>query len=208
MSSAFAVYLELGFRHIADLAGYDHILFVVALSAGYSLAQWRQLLVLVTAFTVGHSLTLALATLQVVQVSSAWVEFLIPVTIVLTGLYSLRETRRPPATEAGPSGTAPPLGARGVKYGMALFFGLIHGLGFSNFLRAILGEEESLVWPLFSFNVGLEVGQLAILAVILAVGWAATRGAGLSPVAWTRVLSVAAVGPALFLVAGRIPWAG
>ena len=85
MGSAFAVYLQLGFHHIADLAGYDHILFVVALAAGYDLRHWRHLLVLVTAFTVGHSVTLALATLRVVPVPTAWVEFLIPVTIVATG---------------------------------------------------------------------------------------------------------------------------
>jgi hypothetical protein len=111
MHSTFAVYLRLGFDHIADLRGYDHILFVVALSAGYALAQWRQLLVLVTAFTVGHSVTLALATLRLVSVSTAWVEFLIPVTIVATGAFTLWESRG--ATEGAgesvrPGATAPP----------------------------------------------------------------------------------------------------
>ena len=93
MHSTFAVYLHLGFDHIADLRGYDHILFIVALAAGYALTHWKHLLVLVTAFTVGHSITLALATLRIVSVSTAWVEFLIPVTILATGLFNLVERR-------------------------------------------------------------------------------------------------------------------
>lgn len=200
MGSAFAVYLELGFRHIADLAGYDHILFVVALAAGYRLRDWRTLLILVTAFTVGHSVTLVLATLRWVTVDSAWVEFLIPLTIAVTGLYTLWETRTgaPPAVADGPP-------ARRVKYGMALFFGLIHGLGFSSFLRALLGEEESLLWPLFSFNVGLEVGQVLILAVVLLLTAAVTGFSPLRPATWTRILSVGTVGPALVLLARRLP---
>jgi len=119
MHSAFAVYLHLGFDHIADLRGYDHILFVVALSAGYGLEHWRQLLVLVTAFTVGHSLTLVLATLRLVTVSSAWVEFLIPLTIVATGVFTILETTTAPERLHRPGR------ARRVKYAMALFFGLI-----------------------------------------------------------------------------------
>ncbi|HSG46583.1 MAG TPA: HupE/UreJ family protein, partial [Longimicrobiales bacterium] len=199
MGSAFAVYLELGFHHIADLAGYDHILFVVALAAGYDLRHWRHLLVLVTAFTVGHSVTLALATLRVVPVPTAWVEFLIPVTIVATGLYTLWETRRhDPDAERDRH-------AREVKYAMALSFGLIHGMGFSTFLRALLGAEESIAWPLFAFNVGLEAGQAAILLCVLLLTAAITGFSPLRPVTWTRILSVGTVGPALALLAGRLP---
>jgi hypothetical protein len=200
MSSAFTVYLELGFRHIADLAGYDHILFIVALAAGYRLSQWKHLLVLVTAFTVGHSVTLALATLDLVRVRGDWVEFLIPLTILLTALYTLWESWRLPGSDA-----ARLRHAREFKYGMALLFGLIHGMGFSNFLRALLGEEESLAWPLFSFNVGLEVGQVAILATILVVTSAATGILRVRPVFWARLLSVGAAVPALLLLISRVP---
>lgn len=200
MHSTFAVYVHLGFDHIADLRGYDHILFVVALSAGYGLAQWRQLLVLVTAFTVGHSLTLALATLRLVSVSSAWVEFLIPLTIVATGVYTLVETA------AAPRPDHPPQRARRVKYAMALLFGLIHGLGFSTFLRALLGEEESIALPLFSFNVGLEVGQIVILAAALAMSAAASRWTPLRPGRWTMALSGGAALVAVYLAATRHPF--
>lgn len=137
MHSTFAIYLRLGFDHIADLRGYDHILFIVALAAGYGLAHWKHLLVLVTAFTVGHSLTLALATLRLVTPSTAWVEFLIPMTILATGLFNLVETR------ASPERPGMPLRIQRVKYAMALVFGLVHGLGFSTFLRAMLGAVDA-----------------------------------------------------------------
>jgi len=203
MHSTFAVYLRLGFDHIADLRGYDHILFIVALSAGYGLAHWRHLLVLVTAFTVGHSVTLALATLRLISASTAWVEFLIPVTILATGVFTLFETRR--RRGPLPEGRAAPLRAQRVKYGMALFFGLIHGLGFSSYLRAVLGDEESIALPLFSFNVGLEVGQIAILACILAVGWGVVRWTPVGATRWTRLLAGGASLAAAVLVSGRIP---
>lgn len=203
MHSTFAVYLHLGFDHIADLRGYDHILFIVALSAGYGMTHWKELLVLVTAFTVGHSVTLALATLRLVSVSTDWVEFLIPVTIVATGGFALVESRKRP--EHLPEGRTAPRRAQRVKYAMALFFGLIHGLGFSTYLRAVLGDEESIALPLFSFNVGLEVGQIAILACILTVGWAVARWTPLSARWWTRILAGGAALAAAALVVTRIP---
>ncbi|MDP2956138.1 MAG: HupE/UreJ family protein [Longimicrobiales bacterium] len=199
MHSTFAVYLHLGFDHIADLRGYDHILFIVALAAGYGLAHWQHLLVLVTAFTVGHSLTLALATLRLVTPSTAWVEFLIPVTILATGILNLVETRASPERPDMPPRT------QRVKYAMALVFGLIHGLGFSTFLRAMLGEEESIALPLFSFNVGLEVGQVGILAVVLAVSWAVLRWTPVGGTPWTRLVSAGTSLAAAWLIAGRNP---
>ena len=185
MTSEFAIYFRLGVGHIADLKGYDHILFIVALTAGYGIGDWRRLLWLVTAFTVGHSLTLALATLRLVRVHAPTIELLIAVTIVATAVYSAvsalairqREDRAP--------------GRHVFLYGMAGIFGLIHGLGFSNFLRAVLGGEESIVVPLLAFNLGLEIGQLAIVAVVLAVGALACDVAGLSRRRWVTALSVA-----------------
>ncbi|NDC87462.1 MAG: HupE/UreJ family protein [Bacteroidetes bacterium] len=155
----FLVYLRLGFDHILDWAGYDHMLFLLALVTTATLASWRQLLILVTAFTVGHSITLAIATFDVYRADAALVETLIPMTIVVTSLLNLTQvnnTRRASVRDRLP-------------YLLTLFFGLVHGLGFSNYLRAILGAEENLFLPLLAFNVGLEVGQLIVVAGILFV---------------------------------------
>jgi hypothetical protein len=222
MTSTFAVYLRLGFDHITAVGAWDHILFVVALSTGYAIAHWRRLLVLVTAFTVGHSVTLALATLRLVSISSTLVEILIPLTILATALFNLAETRwgvagrpvGPAVAGAGVPAVASHLGAapadvperaQRVKYAMALFFGLIHGLGFSTALRAMLGDEESIALPLFSFNVGLEVGQIGILSAALLVTWVMVRWVRLRPRVWTLILSLATALAALVLLAGRIP---
>lgn len=200
MLSTFTVYLRLGFGHIADFAAFDHILFIVALSAGYALRHWRGLLILVTAFTVGHSVTLALATLRLVSVSGAWVEFLIPVTILATGVFTILETRTPPERLGLPSRT------QRVKYAMALFFGLIHGLGFSTFLRAVLGDEESITLPLFSFNVGLEIGQIGILTAVLLVSYVVVRLARMRAARWSIILSSVVSVLALVLAARRLPF--
>lgn len=184
MGSEFLTYFRLGVGHIADLRGYDHILFIIALTAGYALREWRKLLWLVTAFTLGHSLTLALATLDLVRVSSGLVEILIAVTIVATGVYGLVSRRDKEATAAG---------RQRILYAMAGGFGLIHGLGFSSFLRTVLGGEEGIAWPLFAFNVGLEVGQLAIVLGILVLGTLVCDLAGVPRRHWAMGLSVVAV---------------
>lgn len=159
--SYFESYWRLGLEHITDLNAYDHILFVAALTVVYSWQKWRNLLWLVTAFTAGHSLTLALATLKIVPLNSEWVEFLIPVTILITSLLHLFS----PAENANNSSKTIFL-----RYALALIFGLVHGLGFSNFLQSLLGREESLFVPLLAFNVGLEIGQLVIVSVLLGIG--------------------------------------
>lgn len=170
--SEFSLYIRLGFEHISDLAGYDHILFVIALAAVYPLREWKHLLVLITAFTIGHSVTLALATLGVVDVNPDLIETLIPVTIFITAAINIAERFAKDPENALQRDWR-------MKYALAIGFGLIHGLGFSNFLRAVLGAEESLVLPLFSFNVGLELGQLVILVITFVVSgglvWLANR---------------------------------
>lgn len=154
----FKSYLELGFEHILDPNGYDHILFVVALAAIYILSEWKQVLVLVTAFTIGHSLTLALVALGVFKINSDLVEILIPITIILTCVFNLI-----------------PKSSHQVSlkwnYLLALGFGLIHGMGFSTYFKAILGKEESIAFPLFAFNVGIEIGQIIIVLIVMLASW-------------------------------------
>jgi hypothetical protein len=155
----FGLYFEIGYKHIADLSGIDHILFVMALCLRYQFADWRKLIILVTAFTIGHSITLALSVFNLVHYSMKWIEFLIPVTIVITAVSNVFvkkfafKTRFP------------------VIYFLALFFGLIHGLGFSSYLKSLLGSEHNVVWQLLAFNVGLEAGQLLIVTAILLISF-------------------------------------
>ena len=198
MLSSFFVYLELGFRHILDLQGYDHILFVIALVAGEG-RRFKRLIWLVTAFTVGHSITLALATLNIVSANPAWIEFLIPVTIVLTSAINIHQA------EHIASDTSVLVSER-IKYALALLFGLIHGLGFSNFLRAALGAEESLFIPLLGFNIGVEIGQLMIVLCTVAVAAAALRSRRIGMRDWILIVSGATGGIALVMALERIPF--
>jgi len=154
--STFQLYLQLGVSHIADFKGYDHILFITTLCAVYLFKQWKQVLVLVTAFTIGHTTTLALATLHIIHFPSRWIEFFIPITIFIAAVGNMFER----------NDMVKP-GSQHFKYGTAMFFGLIHGLGFSFYLRSLLGMEHSIVLPLFAFNVGIELGQMMIVAVVL-----------------------------------------
>lgn len=192
MGSEILTYLRLGMHHIADLSGYDHILFVAALTVAYRPNDWHRLLWLVTAFTLGHSVTLALATLDLVRVNPRAVEAAIAGTIVATSLMAIALAARTPA------GDPLPVSAHGqrLRYALAAGFGLIHGLGFSSFLRSLLGDEDSILVPLLSFNVGLELGQLLIVAGVLLLGVLVERVLGLSRRDWVLVASgaIAAIG--------------
>ncbi|PWJ43662.1 HupE/UreJ family protein [Sediminitomix flava] len=163
-----SIYLKLGLEHITDPNGYDHILFIVTLGAIYSLVDWKKVLWLVTAFTLGHSITLVLAVLDVVDVNASLIEFLIPLTIALTAFSNIfyNKNSKNRIYENRNSKTA---NKDILRYTSALLFGLIHGLGFSNYLSSLLGKEAEIVLPLLSFNIGLELGQIAIVLVLLLV---------------------------------------
>ncbi len=198
MWSAFSVYFRLGLEHILDPQGYDHILFIVALCAIYTVSDWRRLLWLVTAFTIGHSVTLALATFRLVRVDTAFVELLIAATILFTSVMGIVQTERDRKSYRRKSDLAH------LKYALALGFGLIHGLGFSTFLRSVLGDEDSIVMPLFAFNVGLEIGQIAIVVALLVVGVLIARLTRMDAASWTLVLLGATGGLSLVMLLERI----
>lgn len=168
MASLFQTYVELGFKHISDIRAYDHILFIVALCAIYKISEWKKVAILVTAFTIGHSITLALAALDIITFPKKTIELLIPVTIILTCLYNIFGTKNQNSDSIFNKNI-------NVNYIFAMFFGLIHGMGFSNFLKAMLmpGEENQLVKQLFAFNIGIELGQLMIVAIILIISFIA-----------------------------------
>lgn len=174
----FELYFGLGLSHILDVKGYDHILFVIALCTVYTFYDWRKILILVTAFTIGHSLTLALATLKFISIDSALIEFLIPVTIAITSVSNLFNNPEQKTKNVQ------------LNYFFALFFGLIHGLGFSNFLKSLLGKESSILQPLLAFNIGLEVGQIVIVALYLVLAFLVLYLLKIKQTIWIRAASL------------------
>ena len=197
--SVFTTYLQLGFFHICSWQATDHLTFLLALCAPFVLADWRRVVALVTSFTVGHSLTLALATLGAVPPGGPVVEALIPVTILLTALVNMYRVgpvlgrapqRRPSANSV--VWAAPNL--------LALAFGLIHGLGFAGYLRALLGVARRPLAELLAFNLGVELGQLLVVSVILLLGLVLLRGLGIARRDWVLTVSGAALGIAALLL--------
>lgn len=183
----FTTYLELGYDHILNLKAYDHILFVITLCAIYAASHWKRVLILVTAFTLGHSVTLALSTLNILSINPTLVEILIPITIILTAIYNIIKL------EADDNELK-------WHYGLAAFFGLIHGLGFSNYLKAILGREESIFVPLLSFNLGVELGQIVIVLITVLTASIFIRFFQLKQKYWTMSISIISILVSLYLL--------
>ncbi len=186
----FKLYFNTGWDHIVSTDATDHILFILALGAVYTLRKWKPVLILVTAFTLGHSFTLALSVSDLVWFSSKWVEFLIPVTIVLTSLFNLFR---------------PAEGNYKVNYVLALFFGLIHGMGFANTIRFMLAKDQQILVPLLGFNIGVEAGQVLVVATLLALQWLIVQRAGLNHKLWIRLISGITLLWGLWLASGRLP---
>jgi hypothetical protein len=194
--SQFQLYFGLGKSHILDYAnGYDHIIFVVALCALYLTREWKQILILITAFTIGHSVTLALSTLRIISVKVELIEFLIPLTIFITAVSNLFKNENNLTSQSVQ-----------MNYFFAGFFGLIHGLGFSSYLRSILGKDENIITQLFAFNLGLEFGQLVIVAVFMSAAFILVDLFGLNRRDWKMVISSAIAGIALVLMKDNMYW--
>ena len=194
--SEFSLFFDLGLEHILDIEGYDHILFVVALCAIYSATEWKKVLILVTAFTLGHSLTLALSTLNILNFDSGIIEFLIPVTIFITAAANLAKLE----------GASQEKTSIRLNYWFAAFFGLIHGLGFSNYLKSLLGRDTSIVTQLLAFNVGLEVGQIVIVAALMMAAYVLVSRGWIRKRDWIMVISSAVAGIALTLIIENRIW--
>ena len=190
-----SLYVQLGIDHITDIAGFDHLLFLIALCAVYKIEQWRNLLVLVTAFTVGHSVTLALSSFSIIVVASSVIEFLIPVTILVTAINNVFVNR---------DSTKTPVIGR--DYAMAMFFGFIHGMGFSNYFRALLMDDSSIFVPLLGFNLGIEIAQLSFVIVIVGLVYLLTNLAGIRHRDWSVFISGAAAGVSVLLMVENRFW--
>ena len=192
------MYINLGFQHISDLAGYDHILFLLALCAVYSIDQWRRLFILVTAFTVGHSITLALSSFGWVVIPSHIIEFLIPVTILITAIRNVAVPASDQLTDDQSNMTG--------HYLVALCFGFIHGMGFSNYFRALMMDSSSITIPLLGFNLGIEIGQLLVVSIIVIVASLVVKFAQVKHRDWNLFISGAAAGISLVLMNDTAFW--
>ena len=179
----FEFYLKLGFEHIANLNGYDHILFLVALCAVYNIRQSKKILLLVTAFTVGHSITLFMVSFDFFSIPTRVIKGLIPATIAITSLNNVLGNKQ-----------ANKDFEIGKNYFLALFFGLIHGMDFSNYFKALIMSADEIIVPLFGFNVGIEVGQLLIVCFIIAMSYIFLNILKVKQLEWNIFISGATFG--------------
>jgi hypothetical protein len=188
----FSLYFELGWQHILDWQGYDHILFVTALCGVFLLSDWKKVLILVTAFTIGHCITLALSVFNKILFPSSWIEFLIPVTIFITAFINI-VTKKVSKNRFNPT------------YFLALLFGLIHGMGFSNYLKSLMGKSNNVVGELLAFNLGLEFGQIIIVLSVLLISFLIINILKVQRREWNLFLSSAIFGIAVIMAIERFP---
>ena len=187
-----AFYFKEGWHHIISLNALDHQLFIVALSAIYILKDWKKVLILVTAFTVGHSITLALSIYDIIRANENWVEFLIPITIIITATFNFF------VKEFNTKNLQ-------VNYFFALFFGFIHGLGFANSIRFMLAGNQTIGFGLLGFNLGLEAGQIVCVTIILLSAYLVINIAGVKRKSWILALSTVTILWAVKFAIERVP---
>lgn len=184
-------YFPLGWEHILSVDALDHQAFLAAMGACYLFPDWKRLLMVVTAFTVGHSLTLALSVLDLFTVNSKVVELLIPITIALTAAQQWW-------------GRSAHQNKSLILYASALFFGFIHGMGFANNIRFMLSQDQSLGWGLLGFNLGLEAGQLVFMALFLLLAQALVQFFQLEKRNWTESVALITFGISVFMIVERL----
>jgi hypothetical protein len=189
----FLFYLQLGWEHIISSDALDHQLFILALVAIFSFKDLKKVLILVTAFTIWHSVTLALSAFDIIRFPSNWIEFLIPCTIVFTALDNLIFSKNVEKLIK-------------LNYFLALFFGLIHGMGFANSVRMMLAQEQSITIPLFGFNVGLEIGQIAVVIIVLSIFYLLSTFLKLQKKHWILLVSAPILVVSLKMAIERIPF--
>ena len=183
-------YLELGLNHILDYRAYDHILFLLALIGNYRWSEWKPVVFLATAFTVGHSITLAMVVSGISLIPAVWVELLIPLTILFTAAGNLVFAKRSSRSWW--------------KYAMAGSFGLIHGMGFAGYLSALLGDGERLI-PLLGFNLGVEVGQILFITFILGLNYLVLQFLPNAHGQWSKVVNLLALTVSIHLTIQQWP---
>lgn len=184
----------MGLNHVLDFSAYDHILFLIVLAVVFSFNQWKKVLWLVTLFTIGHSVTLALSAFGVLKVNMDLIEFLIPLTIFITGVVNVFTAKK--------SST----GKENTNLIFAVFFGLIHGLGFSNYFRMMIGKEEDKLFPLIEFALGIEAAQIIIVLGILIIGTFLQNFFKVTRRDWVLVTSSIVIGFSIQMMLERVFW--
>lgn len=179
--SDFWLYFNLGLQHVLDWNAYDHILFLIVLCASYTFSSWKKILILVTLFTLGHTLSLVLASYNIVNVPSRVIEFLIPITILATALFNLFTAGNEKAVEK-----------MGMFYIVTIFFGLIHGLGFASFFQAVNSDRQFV--PLMQFALGIETAQIIVVLIILIIAFIFQTVFRFNKRDWILVISAVVVG--------------
>lgn len=190
----FLLYVKMGLNHVLDFSAYDHILFLIVLAVIFEFYQLKKVLWLITLFTIGHSVTLALSAYGVLKIDVAIVEFLIPVTIFITGVVNLFNLGKTSNNKDN------------INLIFALIFGLIHGLGFSNYFRMMIGREEDKLMPLLEFALGIELSQVIIVLGILIVGAIMHSVFKVSRRDWIMVTSSIVIGFVIPMMIERIFW--
>ena len=192
--SEFWLYIKLGFYHVLDWQAYDHILFLIVLAVGYTFDNWKRILLLVTLFTLGHTLSLFLAAYGVVSVNSKLVEFLIPVTILMASLFNVFTAKNTSKDSKA-----------GILYGVTIFFGLIHGLGFSSYFKVISSNVTTKILPLIEFSLGVEIAQVVIVLLVLIVSFVFQTFFRFSKRDWILIVSSIVIGMVIpMLIANKI----
>ena len=190
----FTLYFNMGLDHVLDFSAYDHILFLVVLAVVFNFNQWKKVLWLVTLFTVGHSITLALSAYGILKINIDIIEFLIPLTIFITGTFNILTAKKASS------------GKENINLIFAVFFGFIHGLGFSNYFKMMIGKEEDKLFPLLEFALGIEAAQIIIVLGILIIGTILQNFIRVTRRDWVLVCSSIVIGFAIQMMADRVFW--
>ena len=188
------LYIKMGLNHVLDFSAYDHILFLIVLAVVFKTKEWRKVLWLVTFFTIGHSLTLGLSAYGILKVPFDVVEFLIPLTIFITAVVNVLHTKEIAST------------SNSINLLFSGVFGLIHGLGFSNYFRLMIGQEEDKLMPLIEFALGIEIAQIVVVVSILLFGYLLKNVFRVTNRDWIIVTSSIVIGFAIQMMAERVFW--
>ncbi|MFH6934497.1 HupE/UreJ family protein [Flavobacterium sp. YO12] len=194
--SEFWIYFQIGLKHVLDINAYDHVLFLIALTVPYTFKDWKRILLLVSVFTIGHTIALILSVFGIIAVKVNLVEFLIPITILITALYHLFT-----------AGKATKNDGINLIFFVTLFFGIIHGLGFSNYFKTILGgSPSSKLLPLGEFALGIEAAQLVVVFVVLVISYIVQTVFRFSKRDWALVMSAFIIGVVIPMIIESPIW--